>query len=405
MRRSIPFLFALTLLAPACDKDKDKGGDKPAEGADKSAEGADKSAENGGEAAEAGEAAETAILEAPPQIDEDIEAALAAIVENCEVNPKGCTVNNCANDEKKALLDKFRKKDGEAEKDRGAAVDTFAEALASDDPELQTAAVSVLYSGFRTMPETKVPPAAAMRLIEAWKQLPKYQANQSVNAVVHSAMLSGHPAVREALYAAIDGHETASKESAWRAALTYGRLDALPKLQEVAKRDDERIVVGALSAWRDMYEATDEEKAAICPWLNTYLGDERVDVFEAVGIGHNKCGGEYVAKLLDEGEKRLKDKHEFTRKHYFVFREMCHDFIKGEDTDGRKAECARNYTYLQAVVDDAEVESKNRALALDAIYYQRRTAETRELAQRYVKNSDPEIAEKAKEIVEKLTDK
>ena len=382
-------MFAFCLLSvSACDKDK------PAEGGDKAAaEGGDKAA------------ADADVLAEPATIDEDIKAALAGIVANCEVNPKGCTVNKCANDEKKALLDKFRKKNDKVEKDRGASIDTFAEALASEDPNVQTAAVSVLYSGFNVMPETKVAPAAAMRMIEAWKTLPKYQANQAVKAVVHSAMLSGHPAVRDALYAAIDGHETASKDSAWRAALTYGRLDALPKLQEVAKSGDDKVVVGALSAWRDMYEPTDAEKAAVCPWLNEYLGDPRVDVFEAVGIGHNKCGGEYVTKLLDEGEKRLAESHEFTRKHYFVFRELCHDFIKGEDTAGREAECTRNYTYLQSVVDDAEVESKARAMALDAIYYQRRTAETRELAKTYVSNADPEIAKKAAEIVEKLKDK
>jgi hypothetical protein len=60
---------------------------------------------------------------------------------------------------------------------------------------------------------------------------------------------------------------------------------------------------------------------------------------------------------------------------------------------------------LQKVVDDEAVESKGRAFALDAIYYQRRTAETRDLAKGYVSNKDPEVSAKAKEIVEKLADK
>lgn len=178
----------------------------------------------------------------------------------------------------------------------------------------------------------------------------------------------------------------------------------LPKVQELAKSEDEDTVVGALSSWRNMYEPTDDEKAKVCPWIAEYLGDARVDVFEAAGNGANKCGGEYVAKVIDEGEKRLSEKHEFTRKHYFVFRELCHN-IMGEATEGREAECERNYAYLQKVVDDEAVDSEMRALALDAIYYQRRDAKSKALAQTYVGHKDEKIAARAKEIVEKLEDK
>ena len=400
--RSLALLFGVTLLglgATACDKGKAEGGDKA------TAKGAEAGAAAAG--AEAGAAApDKSVLDAPAVIDEEIMADLKAIVANCEVKPDGCNVNNCKNKEKDTLLDRFKKKDGKVEKDRGEAIDSFAAALADPDPMMQTAAVSVLYSGYRAMPDAKpVAPAAAMRMINAWSKLPKYQANQSSAAVVHASMLSANADVREALYKAVAAHPEASKGSAYEDFLTYGRLDALPKLQEIAKGDDEDSVVGALASWRNMYEPSAEEKAKVCPWIAEYLGDARVDVFEAAGNGANKCGGEYVAKVLDEGEKRLSEKHEFTRKHYFVFRELCHDFLKGEDTGGREAECERNYAFLQKVVDDEAVDSEMRSLALDAIYYQRRDAKSKALAQTYVGHKDEKISERAKEIVEKLEDK
>lgn len=340
-----------------------------------------------------------------PQIDAEIMADLKAIVANCEVNVSGCTVNKCANDETKTLLDKFELKDGKRPKDRGVAIDTFAAALADPDDKLQTAAVSVMYSGYRVMPDVDaVSPAAAKRLIEAWAKLPKYQANQSITGVVHAVMLSGSDEVANALYSAVEAHPEASKGSAWEALMTYGRVRALPKLQELSKSDDKDTARAALSSFRNMYDVTDEEKAAVCPWIAGFLGDSRPEVFEAAGYGAIRCGGEYVDKLLDEGEKRLSESHEFTRTHYFVFRDVCFSFM-GEKTAGQQAQCDRNYAFLQKAVDDAAVESEFRSLALDAIYYQRRDATTKALAQKYLKHKDEAVAKRAAEIVEKLKDK
>ncbi len=164
------------------------------------------------------------------------------------------------------------------------------------------------------------------------------------------------------------------------------------------------LASSALRSFRKMYDVTDEEKAQICPWIAGYLGDSRLEVFEVAGYGAIRCGGEYVDKLLDEGERRLSESHEFTRTHYFVFRDVCFSFM-GEKTAGQQAQCDRNYAFLQKAVDDDAVDSEFRSLALDAIDYQRRDATTKALAKKYLRHKDEKVAGRAKEIVEKLEDK
>ena len=345
------------------------------------------------------------IAEAEPVIDAEIKADLDAIVANCEINVSGASVGTCPNDEKKKLTDKFELDQGKRAKDRGAAVDTFAAALGDPKPELQTATAAVLYSGYQSMPDvTSVDPAAATRLIQAWAKLPRYQANQALPAVVFSAMLSGSDEVANTLYAAVEAHPDANKTEAWSKLMTHGRVRALPKLKTLAASDDAATATAALTSFRNTYDVTDEEKAEICPWIAEYLGDERLEVFEAAGYGAIRCGGEWVDKLLDEGEKRLSESHEFNRTHYMVFRDVCFSFM-GEKTPGQQAQCDRNFKYLQAAVDDTAVESEFRSYALDAIYYQRRDATTKALAQKYLKNKDEQVAARAKEIVDKLADK
>jgi hypothetical protein len=404
----LPLLLTLGLLTlgpVACDKDKPtdevkSDGAEPSKKSD--APTGDKA---GDEALAEAPSGDEAPSEAAPEIDDEIKADLAAILAECEVNVSGCTVTKCKNDEKKTLTDKFELRGGKRAKDRGAVIDTFAAALADPSPELQTVAANVMGSAFRSMPDVEsVNPAAARRLIEAWSKLPRYQANQSITGVVHAAMLSGDDEVAAALYQAVEAHPEANKASAYEALLAHGRLRAFPKVQELSKSDDDKIVVAALTSWRNMYSATDEEKAQICPWITSFLGDPRVDVFEAAGYGAVRCRGEVLDKLLDEGERRLSESHEFTRKHYFVFRDVCFSFM-GEKTAGEQAQCDRNYAFLQKVVDDGEVDSDMRGLALDAIYYQRRDATTKALATKYLKHKDEKVAARAKEIVDKLADK
>lgn len=391
--RTILLTLGCSLLlaaAPACDKSKAEDGGDKAEGKEgaKKAEGEADAGEGGGSE-----------LDAPPKIDEEIMADLKAIVDNCEINPDGATVTKCKNKEKRALVDKFTKK----EKDRGEAIDSFAKALGSDDPKLQTAAGSVMMSAMRAMPEVeKVSPAAAKRLVDAFAKAPKYQAAQSAPTVVHAANLSGNQEVLDALYAAIDSHEHKSMKSvAYPHLMAYGRLDRFDKVKELAASDDEQTAAAALEAWRNMKKPTDAEKKEVCPFVVGFLGDSRKRVFQQAGWGAIKCGGESVDKLLDEGEKRLSEKHEFTRDHYMVFRDVCFSFM-GEKTAGQEEQCNRNYAFLQKAVDDEEVDAKARGLALFAIYYQRRDQATKDLAMKYKGHKTPEIAEKAGEIIESL---
>jgi len=332
------------------------------------------------------------------KVDPEIMADLEAIVSNCKVGVSGNTVNKCKNKEHKALLKKFSEK----KKDKVDALDTFSVALTSENKELAVAASTILYSGFRNFGTTpkKVSKDVAKRLIEAVAKSPKYQAAQALTAAVHAANLAGE---QEALYAMLENHPYDSLPGlAYPKIMYYGRMNAFPKVKSLVDSGNKKWAKAALKAPRNMPKPTEEEKAAVCSWADSKIKGNTSDTFYGVGNLMIWCKGEYINTLLTEGEKRL-EKNIFTRNDYLLFRDVCFTPIKGLIKEaGKEAQCKRTLTFLEKAVNNESLESLPRGLALFAIYYQRRNADSMVIMKKYKDHKDPKIQKYAKESIESL---
>lgn len=324
---------------------------------------------------------------------------MKAIVAGCEVEASGNTVTGCKNGEADKLIKAFRDK----RKDQVASLDTFAEALSSPDEKLSVVASSILHSAFQSfgkLSKGAVSPDVAYHMIEAVGKVPQYRAAQSVKAAVHAAMLAGES---QALYEMLDSHSYASIPGlAYPYVMQYGRLEAFPKIQEIAQSKDGNLAAVAFAAPLNMYEATAAEKQAVCPWGKGYLQDARANVYQAAGRVMLWCEGPYIDALQDEGEKRLAA-NQFTRDDSMLFRDVCFTPIKGLIPEaGKDKQCKRNQVFLEKAVNNKKLDSLSRGLALFAIYYQRRNAESMKIMQKYKNHADPNVKKYALEAIESL---
>jgi hypothetical protein len=321
---------------------------------------------------------------------------LKKIGDGCSVRPESALVTDCKANESDAL------KEWVAKNKPADVYETLAGVIATGDDKAKAVAIhasgSVWFRMDLPMRKANATRPAAIGFIDALAK-DDTSARFLADTAAHLGTLSGE---RERLLGAIASVKNKqTKSQAYRNLMTYGRLDVLPTLQAAAKEAD--YTVPALAAPRSMYDWTEAELAAICPWAQSYLGDARLDVAAESGLDLVRCKGAYVDALLDEGEKRLAAK-QFKPPFSGVFREVCFEFMKGVTGQaGREAQCKRNYAFLEKVANDATVESSVRGLALWNIYYQRRDQETLDLMRRYEKHSDPEVAKRAKEAITSLT--
>ena len=383
----LSFVCALALAASSCGEKKDESGGE-AETAKVPASGKSTDKETAKPVPKT--------PDAPAKIDDALMGELKKIAELCDVNVSGVTVTNCPNKEARTLTDSFR------ERDRGAAVDTFAAALAGADDKVKTVAANLSRSALSNFgigaKAAKVDSVAAKRYIAAVGKLEKYHAAQAIRSAVHAAMLGG---ATDELYALLDTHDyLPARAMGYREVMTHGRTSVLPKLKDLAKGDDVNVAAAAVSAARLMYKATAEEKAATCPWIVEYLGSARAKIYMEAGHSAVWCGGEYVDALLDEGEKRLAA-NQFDRDSYLVFRDICFTPI-GNKVKGTPEQCDRNYKFLESAVKNEKVDETARGLALFAIYYQRRDAKTMKVVKKYRNSKVPKIREYANKAIKSL---
>ena len=117
------------------------------------------------------------------------------------------------------------------------------------------------------------------------------------------------------------------------------------------------------------------------------------------------CGGKYIDSLLDEGEKRLASSNRFTRDDYLLYRDVCFTPIKGMIKEaGKEAQCERTAQFLENAVNNEKVESRDRGLALFAIYYQRRNAKSMKVMQKYKDHADENIRKYARDSIKSLVE-
>jgi len=335
-------------------------------------------------------------------IDEDLMKSLKAIVADCEFSDGSTYIGKCKGKLAEELVEKVKARKDKKFEDT---LDTLAVAVADPDRKLQIVAADFISAfGYSVTDEgenaAKFNKEAATRFLAAVSAVKdEGLANRMAITVTHVAMLSG---LDTGLFAMADAKGKYTQKYIIANAMRFGRMRVFPKIQEYAKNEDKAIVENALGSALNMYKSTPEELKVICPWAETFLTSDADNLFRQAGYLMIRCKGEYIDKLMTEGEKRLKD-NKFNREYYFVFREVCFSFMKGAvDEAGLQAQCDRNFKFLEEVAKNKKVDGEFRALALDAIYYQRRDAKTLKILKAYANDKDPKIKEMVKKDIESL---
>lgn len=384
--------FALPIVAAAalfgCDNGKTEETPKAA------AMPTEKAADDAG-SAEAGDPSDEAPVEpAGPKADPELLSAIDGVISNCSVDAKGGSLNECKAEEFKNLRTKVKEDENSLE--------TLAVVLGDADPNKVFVAASLMMNEFRTLGEApEVDPVVAKALVDGFAKTSGYTAARAAPTVSMAATASGDDAVMAAMFKAADDNENENATAAaYRYAMRYGGTRAFPKIKDKAEGDAPRLAAAAVQSYREVHDASTQLSETVCPWARGLLEHEDKQVRQQAGWVAIRCGGESIDRLLEVGEERLEN-HEFSRDDYMVYRDICFSFM-GEDTAGSEEQCNRNYAFLQKAVDDSKLESSDRSLALFAIYYQRRDDATKKLAKKYAKSKDPEIKERANEILESL---
>lgn len=335
--------------------------------------------------------------DAPAELNDALMADIKKVASACEIDVKYHNVK-CTGDEYKALRSSFTKKTY----DRVEVIDTMATALTDSDPKVQSVAANMTYSVISGFPDAKigdVPTGSARRMLETFGKLDD-PAQRAMAYTVYVGTLAG---LNDEVYTAIEKHPRPSiNPYAFEHVMKYGRLTAFPKIQELAKSEDEKTMRVAFNSVLNMNKMSDEEKNEVCPWAKGYLSSEKDAQFLGAGRVMLRCRGEYINDLLAEGEKRNKE-NKFTRDYTMVYRDICFSMVKGLiDEAGVQAQCERNYKLLEDVTNNEETDSTARGLALFGIYYQRRDQKSYDLMKKYKDHKDEKVKKYANESMASL---
>ncbi|MEZ4259587.1 MAG: hypothetical protein R3B36_11005 [Polyangiaceae bacterium] len=273
----------------------------------------------------------------------------------------------------------------------------------TEDDKVSAAAVALFSEQFDYLGDDGKKKNATPEVVDAaikmWKAQKGNRASRLASPVTQLATLAG--ASDKIFAAAAEHEEKGARDNAYRYVLKYGRLDALPKLQEIAK-DKEEHRRASLDAVTKMPKLTEAERSIVCPWAQGYLGDSDLGVASEAGQAMVYCKGEFVDALLGEAEKRLAAK-EYKDPFATVMREPCFQFIKDiTDKSGTQAQCDKVYAFLEKAANDKNVDDRTRGLALWNIYYQRRDETTLKLMRKYEKHPNKEISKRAGEAIKSL---
>jgi hypothetical protein len=329
----------------------------------------------------------------PANVDQKLFEELAELTKICKVELRDNTLS-CAQGEQRRLVSEFVSQ----QRDRAKAVPTFTAAISDQKPELRAVGANILYSAFRapwggaSVQAGAVSPADADALLAATLKLPKAQAVQALPAAVHASMLADRG---NALMAALDKSGDAQlRTTAVRHLMTHGRLNAFPKIQELAKVQDLQLVLAALESPTNMYDWTPAEQAAVCPWAASFLGDARAPVAAKAGAVLGNCGGEQVDQLIEAGEAALKA-GDFSSARVGAFRDLCAPHRRARPGGASDDQCARARKLLDSVVGTKSLTDQARVTALAALAYQWPDADTLKLAKKLEKDRNQGLAESA----------
>lgn len=353
----------------------------------------------GNQAPEPPPSASVRVEKLAPNVDPALLAELGELTRVCKVDVKESTLN-CPQGEQRKLVSEFVSQ----KRDRGKATATFAAALSDGKPELHAVAANVLYSAFRAPWGLEIKPgtvtaADAGALLTATLKLPKAQAIQALPASVHASMLANRG---DALFAAIDELTDAQlRTTAVRYLMTHGRLQAFPKVQELAKSSDLQLALAALESPYNMYNWTPAEQAAVCPWASGFLTDTRAPVAAKAGSLLGNCGGEHVDRLLEVGEKSLKA-GDFSSARVGAFRDLCAAHRRARPGGASAEQCDRARKLLESAATTKALDDQARTTALAALAYQWPDDATLKLATKLAKDPSKGVADSAGRTVTRL---
>lgn len=372
-------LVATIGLSAACDKKKGDGEKAAA-----------------GQGAAAKKATPAAPAEKP---DPAIFSAFEAVSSKCEVDLRYSSIKKCPAEEDKQLGKLLKA-------DPAKALKTLSLLMEKGDKKARSLGCGLFYTHLKgaMAPISKNPAslsvATAKRLIKVLESTTEYPAFYCARTVVHAASIKG---LQDDLYPVLEKHaiKPVRTGDGYPYLMTYGRMKAFPKIKEIAKGDKPLMIRAALRAPRNMYRATDAEKAEYCAWGKSFLTHEDIFVVQEAGRLMVRCKGEYIDALMAEAEKRLAAK-EFKRPLLFVLRNICFSFI-GNKGAGTEKQCEANFAFLKKVADDKSVEASVRGLSLWSIYYQRRDAKSLKLMRKYKSHKVKEIKKYANDAIKSLT--
>ena len=330
-----------------------------------------------------------------PQTDPELNKALTAITTRCAViempygNPRECSDDPLGHFNRRAR-----------ELGPVASLHTTATAMLAEDPKQAAVAANRLHNVVTPLLREVDPTQKAVHgetvtlLFKSLDQLAPEPLQQAAEAIVLAAYLADR---QEELLGHLEQLASSSvRAEAYRHLTTFGRLEALPTLKQLAQDHDVGLVSAALDAPRQLPAPTDAELGQLCSWAASYLPHNALRVAEAAGKTMAWCGGPYIQTLLAEGQRRLKARRlllPFSR----VYRAIC------EAPRATPSQCERNLVFLRGIVDDPAVPVRVRTDALWNIYLQRRSPETLALMRAWSKSDNTAIRDRAARAVFLMT--
>ncbi len=326
-------------------------------------------------------------FKANPQVME----LLKRIAEGCTVSIDSPAVYSCKDKEDSALNTFIDGKPTDL-------YETYASLLDSADMKMRAIAIAEANNALFIMDpaarKTNATRAVATAFLDALAKNDDYAVQLSQPAVA----LGFDAGLKDQVIKVTDGIQQNARTRAYMKFLQYGRLDALPRIQELAKEKD--FAVTALTTPRYLVDWTAEEKAQICPWAKGYLADADLHTAAEAGFTMIQCEGEFIDALLDEGDRRLKAK-QYDDPFADSIGQICSrfTFMPQIETD---AQCKRDFAFLEKAANDASLKPDLRATSLWNIYSMRRNKETLPVLKKFTKSKVPELSKKAKEALAAL---
>ena len=335
----------------------------------------------------------------PVAVNPKIRELAEAVVAGCQVDEQRAVVTKCTGDEMKSAERWFR------DNKPADGAESLSELALTADPPV-AAAAAVLWSRFtssgnqevRRANATAPASARALRLLASGTFAPTV-----AKAATYTATLGGRT---QHLLDVLEVAPERVRRLGYRNVMSYARLDALPRLQAAAETaQSPKILSAVLEAPLNLFEATDAERAQVCPWGESYLGHESLEVAATAGKVMVRCRGESIDALLAEAERRVAA-GQYARPFSQVLREPCFSMMKGVvDPAAQEAQCERVYAFLESVGNNESVDPEERGRALWNIYYQRRDADTLALLRKYEDHPLPEVREQVGKAIKSLVEK